>query len=385
MSTRDFIEKDYYAALGVAKDATQAEIKKSYRTLARKLHPDANKGDPASEERFKEVSEAYDVLSDAKRRKEYDEARALFTSGGFRPGPGMRSGSNGGGFTVNIGDIFGGGGGGLGDLFGGAFGDGGASRGRGPRRGQDIETEVSLDFVDAIRGATVPLRLATPAVCSTCSGSGANPGTSVRTCPACGGSGAVSRDAGMFGFSDPCRDCRGTGRIVETPCPDCRGSGETTRERTLTVRIPPGVADGQRIRLAGRGMPGERGAAAGDLFVVVHVAKHPVFGRKGDNLTVTVPVTFPEAALGTELRVPTLDATVTLKVPPGTRSGRTFRVKGRGAPRKGGGNGDLLVTVEVEVPQKLSAKARKALEEFAAATPENPRAHLMPEEASTRG
>jgi molecular chaperone DnaJ len=354
-------EKDYYAALGVAKDATAAEIKKAYRTLARDLHPDKG-GDEA---RFKEVSEAYAVLSDDKKRAEYDEQRALFGSGAFRgAGPG-------GGFSM--GDFFGGGGGGLGDLFGGLFGNGAGSR-RGPRRGGDVETEVTLDFAEAVHGVTVPLRLASPHTCATCRGSGARAGTSPRTCQTCHGTGAVSRNQGPFSLSEPCRDCRGRGRIVDDPCPDCRGTGTATRERTLTVKIPAGVADGQRVRIAGRGSPGEQGGPAGDLFVVVHVTPHRVFGRRGDHLTLTLPVTFAEAALGAEVPVPTLDGSVTLRIAPGTPSGKTFRVKGRGAR-----GGDLLVTVEVVVPQRLSAKARKALETLAAEDGADPRVHLTQE------
>ena len=350
-------EKDYYAALGVAKDATAAEIKKAYRRLARDLHPDKG-GDEA---RFKEVSEAYAVLSDDTKRAEYDEQRALFGSGGFRPGAG-------GGFSM--GDLFGGGG--LGDLFGGMFGNG--SRPRGPRRGGDVETEVTLDFTEAVNGVTVPLRLASPHACTTCHGSGAKPGTTPRTCGACHGTGSVSRNQGPFSLSEPCRDCRGRGRIVDDPCPDCRGSGTATRERTLTIRIPAGVSDGQRIRIAGRGSPGEQGGPAGDLFVVVHVTPHPVFGRRGDHLTLTLPVTFSEAVLGAEVEVPTLDGSVRLRVPPGTPGGKTFRVKGRGVR-----GGDLLVTVDVVVPRKVSSKARKALETLAAEDGADPRAHLMRE------
>ena len=353
-------EKDYYAALGVAKDASAADIKKAYRQLARDLHPDKNTGDKQAEERFKEVSEAYAVLSDPQKRAEYDEQRSLFGSGGFR--------GRGGRFSPgDIGDLFGGG---LGDLFGGMFGAG--ARGRGPRRGADAETDVTLDFAEAVRGVTVPLRITSPHACRACAGSGAAPGTSPRTCATCGGSGAVSVDQGPFSLSQPCRDCRGQGRLVDSPCPECRGTGTTSRERTLTVRIPAGVHDGQRIRLAGRGSPGANGGPAGDLFVVVRVAPHPVFGRRGDHLTVTVPVTFTEAALGADIAVPTLDAPVRLRIPAGTPSGKTFRVKGRGA--KGG---DLLVTVEVVVPQKLSAKARKALETLAAEDGADPRAHLL--------
>jgi molecular chaperone DnaJ len=368
-------EKDYYAALGVSKDATAAEVKKAYRKLARELHPDKNAGDAAAEARFKDVSEAYAVLSDATKRAEYDEQRALFANGAFR---GAAGGGYGGGGRVDFGDLFGGGGGGgFGDLFGGLFGGGGGARNRGPRRGGDVETEVTLDFAEAVRGVTVPLRISSPHACRTCNGSGAKPGTAPRTCPTCGGTGAVGVNQGPFSLSQPCRDCRGRGRIVDDPCPDCHGTGTTSRERTLTIRIPAGVSDGQRIRLKGKGSPGEGGGPAGDLYVVVHVAPHPVFKRRGDHLTIAVPVTFAEAALGAEITVPTLDGTVTLKVPAGTSSGRTFRVKGRGVVRPDGKAGDLLVTVEVAVPKKLSAKAREALEALAAEDGEDPRAHLL--------
>ncbi|MGH3342340.1 MAG: molecular chaperone DnaJ [Carbonactinosporaceae bacterium] len=385
MSTRDFVEKDYYKTLGVPKDASAAEIKKAYRKLAREYHPDANKGKPEAEERFKEISEAYDILSDDKRRREYDEARSLFGPGGFRP-PGGDAGP--GGFQFDLGDLFGGtpGGarGGLGDILGGLFGTGpgtGARTGRAtrPRRGADIESEVSLHFSDAIEGATVPLRLTSEQACTTCSGTGAAPGTTPRTCPACMGTGHVSRNEGGFAFSEPCRTCRGRGFVIDDPCRTCGGRGRAPRSRTMNVRIPPGVRDGQRIRIKGKGGPGEQGAPAGDLYVVVHIRSHPVFGRRGDNLTVTVPVTFPEAALGAEVPVPTLGgAPVKVKLPAGTGNGRTLRVRGRGGRRADGTRGDLLVTVEVVVPQKLKGKAREAVETLREATAgEDPRRGLM--------
>ncbi|MGY1736414.1 molecular chaperone DnaJ [Geodermatophilus sp. SYSU D00684] len=378
MSTRDFIEKDYYAALGVSQGADAAEIKKAYRKLARDLHPDKNPGNTQAEARFKEVSEAYDVLSDPKRRAEYDDARRLFGSGGAgaRAGfPGGFPGGAGGGQPFDLGDLFGGaggagtrgGGGGLGDLFGNLFGGGapGSARARsqaasGPARGQDVETEATLSFEEAVLGVTVPLRMQSPGTCPTCAGSGARPGTAPHTCEVCGGAGVTSRSQGAFAFSEPCRNCRGTGQVVDDPCPTCQGDGVTTQTRTITVRIPAGVKDGQRIRLAGKGAPGRRGGPAGDLFVVVHVSEHELFGRKGDDVTITVPVTFPEAVLGTTLTVPTLDGNVTLKVPAGTASGRTLRVRGRGVPGRGR-TGDLLVTVEVAVPKRLSAEAERAV------------------------
>ncbi|MCP9961466.1 molecular chaperone DnaJ [Streptomyces somaliensis] len=385
MSTKDFVEKDYYKVLGVPKDATEAEIKKAYRKLAREFHPDANKGDTAAETRFKEISEANDILGDPKKRKEYDEARALFGNGGFRPGPGGAGGT----FNFDLGDLFagqagagnaGGFGGGLGDVFGGLFNRGGAAGARTqPRRGQDVESEVTLSFTEAVDGATVPLRTSSRQPCRVCSGTGDRHGTP-RVCPTCVGTGQVSRGSGGgFSLTDPCVDCKGRGLIAQDPCDVCHGSGRAKSSRTMQVRIPAGVSDGQRIRLRGKGAPGERGGPAGDLYVVVHVGEHPVFGRKGDNLTVTVPVSYPEAALGGEIRVPTLGGPpVTLKIPPGTPNGRTMRARGKGAVRKDGTRGDLLVTVEVAVPKELDGEAREALEAYRRATADkDPRADLF--------
>jgi molecular chaperone DnaJ len=368
VSTKDFLEKDYYKVLGVAKTASAEEIKKAYRKLARKYHPDANKGDLKAEERFKEISEAYNVLSDAKRRKEYDDARSLF-GGGFRTtGPGGAGGF--GGF--DLGDLFGQGTGdtGLGDLLGGMFGRRGRAGAQArPRRGADVESEASLSFSDAIDGATVPLRLTGEGPCAACRGTGARSGTMPRVCPSCQGTGQASRNLGSFAFSEPCRQCRGRGMVVDDPCPVCSGSGRAMSSRTIQARIPAGVADGQRIRLKGKGAPGERGGPAGDLYVRVHVAPHPVFGRSGHNLTVTVPLTFPEAALGAEIKVPThRGVPVSVRIPPGTPNGRTFRVRGKGVRRPDGTTGDLLVTVAVQVPEHLSGKAREALETFRDAT-----------------
>ncbi|UYQ63437.1 molecular chaperone DnaJ [Streptomyces peucetius] len=388
MSTKDFVEKDYYKVLGVPKDATEAEIKKAYRKLAREFHPDANKGDAKAEERFKEISEANDILGDPKRRKDYDDARALFGNGGFRS-PG--AGGPGGTFNFDLGDLFGGPqgggqggaggfGGGLGDVFGGLFNRGaGAGTRTQPRRGQDIESEVTLSFTEAVDGATVPLRMSSSAACKACSGTGDKNGTP-RVCPTCVGTGQVSRGgSGSFSLTDPCVDCKGRGLIAETPCDVCKGSGRARSSRTMQVRIPAGVSDGQRIRLRGKGAPGERGGPAGDLYVVVHVDAHPVFGRRDDNLTVTVPVTYAEATLGGEVKVPTLGGPpVTLKLPPGTPNGRTMRARGKGAVRKDGTRGDLLVTVEVAVPRELSDKAKEALEAYREATADqDPRAELF--------
>jgi molecular chaperone DnaJ len=390
VSAREWIEKDFYAELGVSSTASAEEIKRAYRKLARELHPDANPGDTRAEARFKSVSEAYGVLSDPEKRKQYDEARSLFSCG-FRPGGGGFGGP--GGFDLS--DLFGtatspgGEAGGLGDLLGGLFsnrtGAAGGARTR-PRRGTDVETEVRIDFTEAVRGATVPLRLSSPTTCGSCGGSGARAGTVSRACPVCGGSGFITRSQGAFALSEPCRDCRGTGRIIDNPCTECGGRGVSTRTRTLTMRIPAGVDDGQRIRLAGQGEPGMRGAPAGDLYVLVHVTPHPVFGRSGDDLTLTVPVSFPELVMGTTLTVPTLGpttdgpngTTVKLKVPSGTANGRTLRVRGKGIAGRHGRAGDLLVTLQVVVPTTLARPAKEALAAYAQATAgEDPRAELF--------
>jgi molecular chaperone DnaJ len=382
LSTKDFLEKDYYKTLGVDKVASADEIKKSYRKLARKYHPDANEGDPKAEARFKEISEAYNVLSDEKRRQEYDEARTLFGSGGPR-----MSGSTGqsGGYSFDLGDLFGnttgGSGGRLGDILGGVFGSRGGTTTQQarPRRGADVETETTLPFSEAIEGTTVSLRLTGEGACKACMGTGAKAGTVPRVCPTCEGTGQGSRNLGSFAFSEPCKTCRGRGLVVDDPCPVCSGSGRAMSTRTIQARIPAGVADGQRIKLAGKGAPGERGGPAGDLYVRVHVQGHPVFGRSGHNLTLTVPITMSEAALGAEIKVPSHHGMpVSLRIPAGTPTGRTFRVRGKGVRRKDGTTGDLLVTVNVQVPTELSDTARSALEAFRDATAgPDPRGDLL--------
>ncbi|KMS85673.1 molecular chaperone DnaJ [Prauserella rugosa] len=377
MSAREWLDKDFYRELGVSSDASTDEIKKAYRKLARENHPDANPGNAEAEKKFKAVSEAYGVLSDPDKRKEYDEARALFgsgrTGGGFGGFPGGGGAGPGGGF--DLGDIFGQGGtqaggfGGLGDMLGNLFGRrGGAGAAGGAQRGQrgsDVETDVRIDFSEAVKGATLPLRLSSPATCGTCGGNGARPGTSPRTCSVCLGSGLVTRNQGAFAFSEPCPECRGRGQQIVDPCPECSGEGVSTRTRTLTVRIPPGVDNGQKIRLAGQGEPGRGGAPAGDLFVRVHVKPDDVFGRSGNDLTITVPVEFTELALGTTLSVPTLDSKVSVRVPAGTASGRVLRVRGKGIAKRDGSQGDLLVTLQVVVPAKVEDDARAALEKYA--------------------
>ncbi len=379
MSTKDYLEKDYYKILGVSSSASENDIKKAFRKLARQYHPDQNKDNPDAEKRFKEISEAHDVLSDSAKRKEYDEARSLFGSGyRFPPRGGQGGGPSMDDLFSNLGDS------GLGDLFGGLFGGGAGQRHstyRGPRRGADVEGEVTIDFRDALNGTTVAMKTTSDAACAACHGTGARAGTMPSVCPTCQGSGMrSSTSGGVFAVSEPCPDCRGRGVRIDDPCPACRGLGRGTSTRTMQVRIPAGVTDGQRIRIKGKGGAGENQGAPGDLYVLVRVRPHPVFGRKGRNLTVSVPVTFAEATLGATVDVPTLDgAPVHVKIPAGTPSGRTFRVRGRGATGgRDGGKGDLLVTVEVAVPKTLSDQAKATLQQFAEQTAgADPRAALF--------
>jgi molecular chaperone DnaJ len=368
---REWLEKDYYEVLGVARTATDKEITRAYRKLAKQFHPDAN---PGAEERFKEISAAYDVLGDAGKRKEYDEVRRLGAAG-FPGGFGGGGFGGPGGATFRVEDL-----GDLGDLLGGMFGGGGGRtrRAGGPRRGADVETELHLSFEDAVKGVTTTVHIAGEARCETCHGSGAAPGTAPVTCPRCGGRGHLDEPQGLFSLSTVCPQCSGRGSIIDKPCPTCKGSGIQKRLREVKVRVPPGVEDGQRIRVKGRGAPGRGNGPSGDLYVTVRVGAHKLFGRRGRNLTLAVPVTFAEAALGTTVTVPTLDGTVTLRIPPGTSSGQTLRVKARGVPSHGkAAAGDLLVTVEVAVPKRLTDAQRSAVEELAGALGgEDVRAHL---------
>ena len=366
---RDWFETDYYKVLGVPETATHDEIRKAYRKLSKKMHPDSG-GD---EEKFKEVSAAYEVLGDRTKRKEYDEVRRLGpVAAGF--GGGNPFGGA-GGFTQTFRVDN------LSDLLGGMFGrpsPGGRSTARraaGPRRGEDLQAELHLSFADAINGVETVVNVTSDAACNTCGGTGAAAGTSPVICSACGGRGVRDENQGFFSFSQPCRDCKGTGMRVEIPCSDCKGSGVVHRPRRVRVRVPPNVHDGASLRVPNAGGVGANGGPNGDLFVTIHVESHPLFGRKGKDLTITVPVTFAEAALGSTFAVPTLDQPVTLKIPPGTPNGKTFRVRGRGAPVPGG-FGDLLVTVEVVVPTELTEAQRAAIEALASATTQSPRKHL---------
>ena len=363
---KEWFEKDYYAILGVTESASSKDVKSRYRKLARELHPDSNPGDARAEERFKEVSAAYDVIGDDDKRAKYDEVRKMgpigpMFGGAGGPGPGT------GHFNVGMDDI--------GDLLGGLFNRGGRGRGQpGPARGQrgnDIEVDLTLEFDDAVNGLETTITLTSEAACSGCDGRGSAPGTAPSKCESCDGRGVHDENQGLFSFSRPCQSCGGRGSVITSPCTNCRGSGVEVRPREVRVRIPAGVKTGQKIRLKQRGGPGHGGGSPGDLFVHVTVEPHEMFGRSGRDLTLEVPITFAEATLGAKVKVPTLNGEVVkIRIPPGTVSGKTFRLKGKG------GAGDLLVTVAVAVPQELSREQRRAVEAFAKATTESPRAHL---------
>ena len=378
MAQREWVEKDFYKELGVSSDADAKEIKRAYLKLSKELHEDVNP-DPTrgSASSRSPRHTAFCAIRQRRRNTTKPEgfSPTVVASAAGRFGGG--GGGNFGGFSgdgaeFNLNDLFDAagqtGGANIGDLFGGLFGRGAQQpRPSRPRRGNDLETETELSFLEATKGVAMPLRLTSPAPCTNCHGSGARPGTSPKVCPNCNGSGVVSRNQGAFGFSEPCTECRGSGSIIENPCQECKGTGVTTRTRTINVRIPPGVEDGQRIRLAGQGEAGLRGAPSGDLYVTVHVKPDKVFGRDGDDLTVSVPVSFHELALGTTLSVPTLEGKVGVRVPKGTSDGRILRVRGRGVPKRSGGHGDLLVTVRVAVPPDVEGEAAEALEAYAKA------------------
>ena len=346
-----------YDTLGVKKDAGADEIKKAYRKLARQYHPDTNQGDKAAEERFKQVQTAYDVLSDAEKRKAYD--RFGSTNGRGAPGPGP--------VNVDFGDL-----GDLGDILGGIFGNlGGVARGGGrrgrpqPVRGADVETDVRLSFEDSLRGAEAKVPVELTVACSKCGGTGAEPGTAPVICPECNGRGVVSESQGLFALSQPCPRCRGNGTVIEKPCTKCHGSGRERRRRTFTVKIKPGVKDGTKIRLKGKGEAGQNGGPNGDLIVVTRVEASATYERRGDDLIVQVPVSFPLAALGGKVDVPTPEGAVSLKIPAGSEDGKLLRIKARGAPRlNGSGKGDVLARIRIQVPKRVNKKERELLEEL---------------------
>jgi len=372
-------QQDYYELLGVSREASADEIKRAFRQRARETHPDVNDGEGA-EETFKRINEAYEVLSDDEKRQQYDTYGRYF-GGNMPPGGagGPGAGWPGGGFpggaggysTVDMGD--------LGDLFGNLFSGGvGGARRKSAHRGADLQYDLTLTFDEALAGTSTKVDVKRTESCATCTGTGAKPGTSATTCPNCSGSGHVSQGQGVFGFSRPCQRCGGTGRIIEHPCTTCKGKGKVIRVKPLTVNIPPGVTDGGKLRFAGKGEPGTGGAPAGDLYVITHIKEHPYFSRDGADVVLELPVTITEAALGTEVHVPTPGGgKVKLKIAPGTADGKVFRVPGKGAPKlKGRGSGDLKVRVKIAVPQKLTAEQKDLLKEFESLRTDDVRAHI---------
>jgi molecular chaperone DnaJ len=354
--------KDPYKTLGVDKKASDEEVKKAYRKLARKYHPDRNAGDKDAEERFKEVQEAYSVLSDPEKRKAYDSGGGIFGAGGFDPNN-FRGGNFGG-----FGDM-------LSDLFGNRAGGARAPR---AERGRDLETEVHVSFEQAMEGAQVPVAVPMSAPCTTCRGTGAKPGTSPTICSLCQGRGVEAESQGLFSISQPCRRCGGTGTEIKDPCPTCAGSGRTRQVKRYRVNIPAGVRDGSRVRLAGKGEAGPLNGPPGDLYVITRVGESPIFSRKGDNLEVEVPITIPEAIRGATIEVPTLSATKRIRVPPGTQHGTIQRLRGEGPPRLGGrGRGDIHYRLVIDVPSSLSSEQREAVDDLAAVIDGNPRERLL--------
>jgi molecular chaperone DnaJ len=339
-------KRDYYEILGVGKNADEKEIKKSYRRVAMKYHPDRNPDDPKAEDKFKEATEAYDVLMDGEKRSAYDQ----YGHAGVDPNMGG-SGFGGGNFS----DIFG-------DVFGDIFGGGGGGRGRGgPQRGSDLRYTLDISLEDAVKGATVEIRVPSLSACDTCHGSGSKKGSSPTTCGTCGGAGQVRMQQGLFQVQQACPTCRGRGKTITDPCNSCHGQGRVEKTKTLSVKVPPGVDTGDRIRLSGEGEAGPEGGPAGDLFVQMSVKQHPIFERDGKHLYCEVPITFADAALGGELEVPTLDGRVKLKIPAETQTGKLFRLRGKGVkPVRGGSVGDLLCRAVLETPVKLN-KEQKAL------------------------
>jgi molecular chaperone DnaJ len=373
---------DYYKTLGVDKKATPEEIKKAYRKLARRYHPDRNPNDKDAEARFKEISQAHDVLGDPEKRKQYDSGSGPFATGAG-PGGGFGGFGNFDFDASSMGDI-------LSNLFGGAAGGGGrgARQRARPERGADLETQVSISFDQAVAGAQVPLQVPMQTTCETCHGTGARPGTTPTVCPRCEGRGIETQGQGAFSISQPCSRCGGSGTIIEDPCPTCHGSGAVRTVKRLRVNIPAGVRDGSRIRLAGKGEPGRRGGPPGDLYLITHVSPSPVFKRKGSNFEIEVPLTIPEALRGAEVQVPTLDGTKTLRVQPGTAPGTVQRLRGEGPPKLGSGSpparGDLHYRFVIDVPKDLNKDQQEAVEELSKAFNGDPRASLFAASASTR-
>jgi molecular chaperone DnaJ len=366
-------DRDLYSVLGVDRKASADEIKKAYRKLARKYHPDRNPDDEGAEERFKEVQAAYDTLSDPEKRRQYD-AGGMFSGFGGR---GFGQGGAGGGFTADLGDIFS-------TFFG--------RRGGGPQtataRGRDLETEVHLSFEQAMHGAEIPVTVPKQATCATCHGSGAAPGTAPITCPRCGGTGIDAESQGFFSISRPCPQCGGSGQVIEDPCATCGGSGLTLQRKRYRVNVPAGVHDGSRIRVAGKGEDGPRGGPPGDLYVITRVAPSPVFAQRSDgSLDVTVPITIAEAIQGATIEVPTLNGSKRIRIPAGTQHGTVQRLRGEGPPRPGGkGRGDILYRLEIEIPRDLDRDQQQAVEQLAEAMNDHdPRERLLRDASAASG
>ena len=360
---------DYYKLLGVDRKASQADIKKAYRQLARQYHPDTNK-DAGAEERFKQISEAYDVLGDPEKRKRYDRGGSVFGGAG---GPFAGGGAAGGAAAGDFGSFS--------DILSGIFNTttrGGVRTKPAAERGRDLETTVGLSFEQAVEGAQVPVSVSTNAPCKTCRGTGARPGTSPVVCPVCNGRGVESQGQGLFSITRPCARCQGAGTVIESPCPTCRGEGRTRELKRYKVNIPPGVKNGSKIRLAGKGEAGLRGGPSGDLYVITRVQESPVFEPKGDNLLVEVPITVAEAIRGADVEVPTLDSTKRLRVPPGTKHGTVQRLRGEGPPKLGAsGRGDIHYRFVIDVPSELTDEQRAALDALSDAMDSNPRARIL--------
>jgi len=370
---------DYYKTLGVDKKATPDEIKKAYRKLARQYHPDRNPGNQDAEARFKEISQANDVLGDPEKRKQYDSGSGPFATGAG-PGGGFGGFGNFDFDASSMGDI-------LSNLFGGAGPGAGTRGGRAgrqrarPERGADLEAQVSISFEQAVSGAQVPLQVPMQATCDTCHGTGAKPGTTPTVCPHCEGRGVETQGQGAFSISTTCQRCGGSGTIIEDPCPTCHGSGAVRTIKRLRVNIPAGVRDGSRIRIAGKGEPGRRGGPPGDLYLITHVTPSPVFKRKGDNFEIEVPLTIPEALRGAEVQVPTLNGAKTLRVAPGTAHGTVQRLRGEGPPKLNSGSppqrGDLHYRFVIDVPKELSSDQQSVVEEMSKVFNGDPRAKLF--------
>ena len=367
-------KKDYYELLGVSKGASEADLKKAFRKMARKYHPDVNPGDKSSEPKFKEINEAYEVLSDAKKRKQYDQFGHAAFDQGFGQGPGQGPGPGQGfeGFARGAGFS---GGQGFEDIFGNIFGE--RARPRGPAKGEDITYAVEVDLEDAIFGKTMQVDLKREVSCAVCGGTGSQPGTSRRTCPTCMGSGSVSQGRGYLQMAQPCPTCHGEGTINPNPCKSCNGSGVVQKSERINVKIPPGVDNGSKVRMAGLGSPGEKGGPPGDVYIVTKVRPHPYFERKGDNLYSEAAVTVKEAALGEKIEIPTVDGLVSLSLPEGVQTGQQLKLRGKGVPHFGGGGvGDHYATIRVVTPTGLPERGKELLRELDRLHPSNPRAGI---------